>query len=228
MADSPKPSIGLTHKLVTKQQVRAILTLCGTQTESGPAVTVVIPPPAAPTITSSPQGATNQGIRPTFKWADPGTDDAAASYELTVLDGGATVIAQTPVVATSFTPAHDLNYKRKLTLRVRVLNASGTSGWAQVVFTTQDVPPVAPVLSSYDFTGRVLTGHGVLPSHTVSVRNRGQSALTQPAHHQRTRPPAHRRRPRIRDQPDGVGTLRHACGGGVCPEPPGTPARHRS
>jgi hypothetical protein len=173
VADSPKPTINISTRLQVKEQVFAVQTICGVQTEPGPVTTVVIPPPAPPLIKVPAQGATNVGIRPTFTWVDPGkgTDEAATSYELTVLDGATAVIGTTAVPGTSFPSPHDLNYKRKLTLHVRAFNASGASAISQVVFTTQDVPPpVAPKLASYDTNTQRLTGSGFLPNHSVRVR----------------------------------------------------------
>ena len=173
IADSAKPTVGLNAPLAVGDNIRATQTLCGTQTEVGPTTVAVAPPPKIPIITAPTNGATNVPKRPHFTWNDPGagTAGAATSYEVQLLDGSTVVIPPTATGTNSFTPGSDLNYKRKLTFQVRAKNASGTSGWGQVVFTTQDAPaPVAPLLTKYDVPTKTLTGSGFLHSATVHVR----------------------------------------------------------
>jgi hypothetical protein len=173
VAASDKPDVHLTMGLEVGDHLRATQTLCSSQTEPGPVTVAVAPPPKVPIITSPTNGAVGVPKRPTFTWKDGGAGSAAAatSYELQLLDGTTSVIGPTAVNGTSFTPPQDLNFTRKLTLQVRAKNASGSSSWSQVVFTTQAAPtPVAPILTKYDVATHVLTGSGFLHSATVHVR----------------------------------------------------------
>jgi hypothetical protein len=173
IASTDTPVVNLTSPLVVGENIRAVQTLCGTQTEPGPITVAAVPPPKAPVITAPVNGATGVAKRPQFKWNDAGAGTAAAavSYDVQLLDGSNVVIGPTAVTVTSFTPGSVLAFKRKLTFQVRAKNASGLSGWGQVVFTTQDVPaPVAPLLTTYAVASKTLSGSGFLPSTTVHVR----------------------------------------------------------
>jgi hypothetical protein len=173
VAGSSAPTVNLARILHLRDLVRARQTICANETEFGRVVTVVVPPPAVPVNVTPANGSTSIGTRPTFAWADggAGTDGAASGYEFQLLAASTTVIALTATASTSWTPATDLGYHRKLTFQVRAVNASGKSAFAQTVVTTKDEPaPVAPTLSSYDVNSKTLKGSGFLANHQVHVR----------------------------------------------------------
>jgi hypothetical protein len=115
-------------------------------------------------------------LRPTFKWHDGGTGDAAAdsySIEITPVKAGAQPqFTQAGITATQWTPPADLLADTEYGWSVIAHNAAG-SGTAASGFTTghpaKPLPP-PPVLDAYDKNTSTLTGHNFLPNHQITVR----------------------------------------------------------
>ena len=104
--------------------------------------------PAAPTLSSPANGATNVALSPTMTW---NTVTGATTYFLQVSTVGtftSTVFNDSTLTGTS----RAIGPLAGLTVyywRVRAKNAFGSSNWSSVwSFTTFGIPPVAPVLSS--------------------------------------------------------------------------------
>jgi outer membrane protein assembly factor BamB len=121
------------------------VTISGTASgSSGHTVDValdVLVPPAPPSLTAPPDGATGQPLRPTFEWAAAAGADA---YTLEVDDDPAfasPAILETGIVVTTFTPAADLEDEATYSWRVRSENICGT-GTASAVFTFSTGSPL--------------------------------------------------------------------------------------
>jgi outer membrane protein assembly factor BamB len=93
----------------------------------------VLVPPAPPSPTAPPDGATGQPLRPVFEWTAAAGADA---YTLEVDDDPAfssPAILETGIVGTTFTPSSDLEDETTYHWRVRSENPCGT-GAASTVF----------------------------------------------------------------------------------------------
>ncbi|PWB74352.1 MAG: hypothetical protein C3F15_07995, partial [Holophagae bacterium] len=100
---------------------------------------VVIPGP--PTLTTPPNGATGQPLRPTFQWSAAAGAD---SYRLQVDDDpafGSPVVSAGGLTATSYTPSFDLEEATTYYWHVRSENVCGAGAYSTAFsFTTQSQP----------------------------------------------------------------------------------------
>ncbi len=107
----------------------------------------LIAQPQPPVLLAPPNNATGVGLFPTFDWTDV---SGATSYRLQIFQGATTVLDQSGIPASQYTLVSALlNYSTSYYWRVSASGPGGTSGWsAQWFFTTQDPPPIIPVLTA--------------------------------------------------------------------------------
>ena len=105
----------------------------------------VIAQPLPPVLIAPPNNATGVSLFPTFDWSDV---VGATSYRLQIFEGSNTVFDQSGIVPSQYTVVSAiLAYSTQYYWRVNATGPSGTSPWpSSWYFTTQDAPPVIPVL----------------------------------------------------------------------------------
>jgi hypothetical protein len=112
--------------------------------------TTVPAPPAAPTLSSPTNGATNISVTPTLTW---NASTGATSYGLQVSTSSSfstTVVNQTGITNASY-PVSGLAGSTTYYWRVNATNAGGTSAWSTPVWsftTVAGAPPAIPTLRS--------------------------------------------------------------------------------
>ncbi|HWP82728.1 MAG TPA: fibronectin type III domain-containing protein [Bacteroidota bacterium] len=110
--------------------------------------TTVPEPPAAPTLSSPPNNATNQPTALDLQW---NASTRASSYELQVSTFSTfdTLTIDRSGITTTSSPVSGLRHNTSYFWRVRATNAGGTSLWSTVWrFTTAVADPLAPSLVS--------------------------------------------------------------------------------
>lgn len=107
----------------------------------------VMAQPSPPVLIAPPNNATNVSLFPTFDWNDV---SGATSYRLQIFQGATTVLDQSGITASQYALVSAvLNYSTSYYWRVNATGTGGTSGWsAQWFFSTQDPPPIIPVLTA--------------------------------------------------------------------------------
>lgn len=107
----------------------------------------VMAQPSPPVLIAPPNNATNVSLFPTFDWNDV---SGATSYRLQIFQGATTVLDQSGITSSQYALVSAvLNYSTSYYWRVNATGPSGTSGWsAQWFFSTQDPPPIIPVLTA--------------------------------------------------------------------------------
>lgn len=107
----------------------------------------VIAQPQPPVLIAPTNNATGIGLFPTFDWSDV---SGATSYRLQIFQGATTVLDQSGITSSQYALVSAvLNYSTQYYWRVNASGPGGTSAWsAQWFFTTQDPPPIIPVLTA--------------------------------------------------------------------------------
>lgn len=107
----------------------------------------LIAQPQPPVLIAPPNNSTGIGLFPTFDWSDV---SGATSYRLQIFQGATTVLDQSGITSSQYSLVSAvLNYSTQYYWRVNATGPGGTSAWsAQWFFTTQDPPPIVPVLTA--------------------------------------------------------------------------------
>jgi hypothetical protein len=109
---------------------------------------------APPALTSPPNGATGQPLRPVFQWTAAAGADA---YTLELDDDpgfGSPAIVETGILGTSFTPSGDLEGGTTYFWRVRSENLCGAGAASAVFsFTTGSLLPFEDGFEAGDTSG---------------------------------------------------------------------------
>ncbi len=128
-------------------------TASGSPGHSTGVVLDVLALPATPTLSSPPNGATGQPLRPTFQWSAAAGAD---SYWIQVDDDpafGSPAISESGIAGTSYTPTTDLEDNTTYHWRVTSENLCGLGGTSTVFsFETLSLLPFEDGFESGDTT----------------------------------------------------------------------------
>jgi hypothetical protein len=161
--------VTLDKPLKTGQFVAATQYYCEIMTPRGPIAIVVKQEPLQPNILSPPNGKKDVSLATTFSWSDPGvgTDRAADKFDVVILHGSQTVVANLGQTGTIFTPPANLfNVGTTYSWTVLGRNSTGPSPKAFASFTT--LAP-QPILSNYNQSTFLLKGSNFPPGGTFTL-----------------------------------------------------------